>query len=102
MEGLGVMLFADIYRGRRVLITGHTGFKGSWLKLWLKELGADVSVIWLNPVTQENHWDLLKLDAADHRQDIRDVTKVQTLEIDSAIENKLLITVAPDGYLRRV
>lgn len=31
-----------IFRGRRVLVTGHTGFKGSWLSLWLKELGADV------------------------------------------------------------
>ena len=35
--------FADTYSGRRVLVTGHTGFKGSWLSLWLHHLGADVT-----------------------------------------------------------
>ena len=40
MEGLG--LNADFWSGRRVLLTGHTGFKGSWLALWLTEIGAEV------------------------------------------------------------
>ena len=35
------MDFGDFYRGKRVLVTGHTGFKGAWLALWLKSLGAD-------------------------------------------------------------
>ncbi|MEG0724822.1 MAG: GDP-mannose 4,6-dehydratase [Mucinivorans sp.] len=35
-------LFGDIYRGKKVLITGNTGFKGSWLSTWLISLGADV------------------------------------------------------------
>ena len=35
--------FADTYSGKRVLVTGHTGFKGSWLALWLHHLGADVT-----------------------------------------------------------
>jgi CDP-glucose 4,6-dehydratase len=35
--------FNDVYRGRRVLVTGHTGFKGSWLALWLTHLGAEVA-----------------------------------------------------------
>src|SRR4051794_11692584 len=34
---------AGVYRGKRVLLTGHTGFKGSWLTLWLHDLGADVT-----------------------------------------------------------
>jgi CDP-glucose 4,6-dehydratase len=36
-------VYADFYRGRRVLVTGHTGFKGAWLALWLHELGAEVT-----------------------------------------------------------
>ncbi len=43
------MTLADFYRGRRVLITGHTGFKGAWLALWLKRLGARVSGLALDP-----------------------------------------------------
>jgi CDP-glucose 4,6-dehydratase len=70
-------LFADIYHGKRVLITGHTGFKGSWLALWLSELGADVTGIALPPETQPNHWDLLGLAANEHCLDIRDAESVK-------------------------
>ena len=35
-------LFSDVYRGKKVLVTGNTGFKGSWLTTWLISLGADV------------------------------------------------------------
>lgn len=71
MEVLELNAFGDVYRGRRVLVTGHTGFKGSWLSLWLHRLGADVSGIALDPPPDDNHWDLLKLPARDHRVDIR-------------------------------
>lgn len=72
LESLGVGLFSDAFRGRRVLLTGHTGFKGSWLALWLQNLGADVTGLALDPNTSPNHWDLLKLDMAEHRIDIGD------------------------------
>lgn len=45
MEGLGVMTFGDAFSGARVLVTGHTGFKGSWLTAWLLKLGAEVTGI---------------------------------------------------------
>lgn len=57
------------YQKQNVLITGHTGFKGSWLSLMLLHLGAKVSGISLNPPTSPNHFDLIGLQ--DHMQDIR-------------------------------
>src|SRR5690242_14402721 len=42
-------MLREAYRGRRVLVTGHTGFKGSWLTLWLANLGADVTGYALAP-----------------------------------------------------
>lgn len=77
MEVLGVSLFADIYRGKRVLITGHTGFKGSWLSLWLAKLGAQVTGVALPPVVKHNHWDLLNLGIEDHRIDIRNFDAIK-------------------------
>src|SRR3954470_14785402 len=71
-EKQGGVMNSSLWRGRKVLITGHTGFKGSWLALWLKQLGAEVTGIALDPVAPRNHWELLELGMMDHRQDIRD------------------------------
>ena len=70
--------FGDCYRGSRVLITGHTGFKGSWLAFWLNELGAQVSGISLDPDTQPNHWEQLNLKVDDRRLDIRSADMVRS------------------------
>ncbi|WP_158816274.1 CDP-glucose 4,6-dehydratase [Methylocapsa sp. S129] len=52
---------AGFWAGRRVLITGHTGFKGAWLAFWLAELGAEVSGLALPPDTKPNLHDILDL-----------------------------------------
>lgn len=68
-------MFEDFYRGKRVLVTGHTGFKGSWLCDWLLLLGAEVSGYSLPPGTHPSLFELLRLDGrlARHRlADIRD------------------------------
>ena len=70
-------LFAGTYHGRRVLLTGHTGFKGSWLASWLIELGAEVTGLGLTPFASPNHWDLLDLQIHDVRADIRDLSVIQ-------------------------
>ena len=83
MESLALNdLFSGIYAGRRVLVTGHTGFKGSWLCLWLNALGARVSGLALAPETEPAHWNLLALrDVQDLRVDLRDAPAVrQALE----------------------
>jgi CDP-glucose 4,6-dehydratase len=67
-----VSVFGNVYAGKRVLVTGHTGFKGSWLSLWLDQMGAEVTGLSLAPRTSPNHWELLKLDVTDRRGDLRD------------------------------
>lgn len=64
--------FANVYAGRTVMVTGHTGFKGSWLALWLTELGAQVVGYALPPPTQPNHFDLLGLPMTSIVGDVRD------------------------------
>lgn len=67
-------MFNDFYRGRRVLVTGHTGFKGSWLCQWLLKLGAEVQGYALAPPTSPSLFDQLGLSSqlVDRRADIRD------------------------------
>lgn len=54
--------FNGIYRGRRVLITGHTGFKGSWLALWLESLGAQVAGFSIDVPSVPSNFELLGLE----------------------------------------
>jgi len=68
--------FGGIYRQRKVLVTGHTGFKGSWLAYWLLKMGANVCGYALPPPTNPNHFDLLKLDMESHIGDIRDIKRL--------------------------
>lgn len=53
-----------LYRGKKVLVTGHTGFKGSWLALWLKELGAEVLGYALEPPSDPNFFEAVGLERA--------------------------------------
>jgi len=68
-------IFQNFYKGKRVLITGHTGFKGSWLAIWLHELGAEVIGIALEPYSDRDNFVLSGIGnkiKADLRGDIRD------------------------------
>lgn len=62
----------DFWRGRKVLVTGHTGFKGAWLAQWLRQLGADVCGMALNPHTTPSLHDLLG-EKAHHNTRIGDI-----------------------------
>ena len=64
-------MFNDVYRQKKIFVTGHTGFKGSWLVLWLLQLDAHVVGYSLGPPTEPNHHDLLSLDVEAVVADIR-------------------------------
>ncbi len=69
-------LFSGIYYGKKVLVTGHTGFKGSWLSYWLTQMGADVIGYALDAPTEPNHIGLLHMDIVSVTGDIRDQEKL--------------------------
>ncbi len=71
----------DFWKGKKVLLTGHTGFKGSWMSLWLKELGANVVGYSLEPATEPSLFKLAKVEQhIDSRiGDIRDLAQLKSV-----------------------
>lgn len=91
--------FGDIYRGRKVLLTGHTGFKGSWLATWLTQLGAEVTGLALEPSTIPSHWPLLNSSAIDITGDIRDATLVR--DVFQQVQPDIVFHLAAQALVRR-
>ena len=91
--------FGGVYSARRVLITGHTGFKGSWLTAWLDDLGADITGLALSAEGEPSHWNLLALQVVDKRLDIRDGLAVKQAFAESAPE--IVFHLAAQPLVRR-
>lgn len=75
-------IFNNFYKGKRVLVTGHTGFKGSWLSIWFHELGAEVVGVAKDPLTERDNFVLSEIGSkikADIRADIRDGEKMKQI-----------------------
>lgn len=79
---MSVDIFNNFYKGKRVLVTGHTGFKGSWLSIWLNELGAEVVGVAKDPFTERDNYVLSGIGnklKADLRADIRDGKRMKEI-----------------------
>ncbi len=90
----------DFWRGKRVLLTGHTGFKGSWLSLWLQSMGATLSGIALDPPTTPALFGVARVaEGMEHRiVDIRDFAAVKA-QMD-AFQPEIVIHMAAQPLVR--
>lgn len=93
--------FEQAYRGHRVLVTGHTGFKGSWLALWLQHLGAEVAGYSLDVPTDPSCFAVLGLDARLQHNvgDIRDCARLAAV-IDE-YRPEIIFHLAAQSLVRR-
>jgi len=87
----------EFWRGRRVLVTGHTGFKGSWLSLWLEELGAEVTGFALNPPTNPNLFEVagVAVGMCSVIGDVRDPQALERAVQDAAPEVVIHMAAQP-------
>src|SRR6266511_2347756 len=85
------------WKSRRVFLTGHTGFKGSWLALWLEALGAGVCGYALKPPTEPNHYSLLGLEGKIRsvRGDVRELDSLEAAMVAFAPEVVLHMAAQP-------
>lgn len=96
-----VDLYDNFYKGKKVLVTGHTGFKGSWLSIWLHELGAKVVGVSLDPNTNRDNFVISRVGAkleADLRADIRDGQKMK--EIFAEYQPEIVFHLAAQPLVR--
>jgi CDP-glucose 4,6-dehydratase len=89
---------ADFWRGRRVLLTGHTGFKGAWLCLWLRGMGAEVVGYALAPNSTPNLWGIVGGGVSSHLGDIRDVVRLDS--VMHAADPHIVIHMAAQALVR--
>lgn len=96
-----MICFNDVYRDRRVLVTGHTGFKGSWLSLWLKQLGAEVGGFSLDTPSPLSNFELLGLEQHLHHYvgDIRDISRLA--QVIDEFKPDIVFHLAAQALVRR-
>ena len=101
VDGREVSLFGGIYHGRRVLVTGHTGFKGSWLALWLTHLGAHVAGYSIDIPSTPSNFELLGLEnqLRHYVGDVRD--RVRLAQVIDDFQPEMIFHLAAQALVRR-
>lgn len=94
-------MFAEAYRGRRVLLTGHTGFKGGWLTAWLKALGADTFGYALAPDQPQGIFQAAGLESDCHHliADVNDLARLKA-RVDE-VKPDIIFHLAAQALVRR-
>jgi CDP-glucose 4,6-dehydratase len=92
-------LFGGVYKNKKVLLTGHTGFKGSWLALWLQQMGAIVYGYSLKNEDEVNHLSLLNLDIEEKIDDIRNDEVLQ--QYFNEIQPDIVFHLAAQALVRK-
>lgn len=93
--------FNGTYRSRRVLVTGHTGFKGSWLAIWLREMGATVCGYALDPPTAPSHFGLTGLHAKMNHQHGNLLDRQRLQAVVDACQPEIVFHLAAQPLVRR-
>src|SRR6185369_5609341 len=104
-QGMGnkKMASAGFWKGKKVFLTGHTGFKGSWLSLWLHSLGAQVTGYALEPPTNPSLFEMARVGELVHSiiSDVRDLERLKAEMLAAAPEIVIHMAAQPlvrDSY----
>ena len=91
---------SKFWHGKRVLLTGHSGFKGAWLSYWLHQMGANVTGIGLPPTSTPNLFTLAGIDQLlnNHFLDIRDSVGLEKLVLGAQPE--IVLHLAAQALVR--
>ncbi|MCX5778235.1 MAG: CDP-glucose 4,6-dehydratase [Elusimicrobia bacterium] len=100
-ETIMMKTLKEFYANKKVLITGHTGFKGSWLVSWLNSMGAQVTGFALPPLQKDDHFNLLQLDKRISHVigDIRDYDAIK--KVFASFQPDIVFHLAAQALVRR-
>ena len=101
MEGVVAVPDSSFWQGKRVLVTGQTGFKGAWLALWLHRLGAEVTGIALPPASQPNLYDLSDVADACDSQFLNLLDAESLSDAVSKVQPQVVLHLAAQALVRQ-
>ena len=95
------LMFGNFYRNKRVLITGHSGFKGSWLSIWLLKMGSEICGFSNGVPTKPSNFESTKIKnkIKDYNGDVRDINKLKKVFKD--FKPEIVFHLAAQSLVRK-